>query len=123
MISDLCVHVSVCLLCVYMCVCCCIWCVSWTGRGWGSMISGGKYGCVCVSVCLCGAGGCGRVAMTCTEAEGGRGALTHTRWCDCLCSLVCVLACVSVSIYACVIVSLCECVLGCVIVCFCELVG
>ncbi len=33
-----------------MCVCCCIWCVSWTGRGWGSMISAGKYGCVCVSV-------------------------------------------------------------------------
>ena len=62
-----------------------------------------------VYVCLCGAGGCGRVAMTCTEAEGGRGELTHTRWCDCLCSLVfCEFMCVSMraSICACVIVHL-----------------
>ncbi len=67
--------------------------------------------CVCV-----GRGGCDGVAMTCTEAEGGRGALTHTRWCDCLCSLVCLCVSVCASIYVCVIVYLCECVLGCVIV-------
>ena len=72
-----------------------------------------------VYVCLCGTGGCDRVAMTCTEAEGGRGGLTHTRCCDCLCSLAfCVFLCVSMcaSICACVNVYLCECVLGCVIV-------
>ncbi len=69
-----------------------------------------------------GRGGCDGVAMTCTEAEGGRGVLTHTRWCDCLCSLVCVLACVSVSMH----VLLCTCVSVRVRLCYCcfgELVG
>ncbi len=65
-----------------------------------------------VYVCLCVAGECDGVTMTCTEAEGGRGALTHTRWCDCLCSLVCASACVQVSMH----VLLCTCVSVCWVV-------